>query len=289
MRRTQEDGISSDATRRSYSALHLPALPIAHIKIAPDSLPLNSLLSLLSLNSAYEHLAIAKGGRDNAGLRGANMTESEKGDISSPPPLPSKHRNRWWGVVGALGTVLLLALFVLPMASRSARSLSIRKACQDCLQQHGFEFRDYCSPTIDHYPRDLSGLSNITFQNLLICPDCFDKQSNTSVGSLSNCDEWATYIYVTCLTNGLPWNLPKEVPVMICPPMFHGNRGGNILWADHSVKWLPDPALVDRLIENPLCMCSNIPPELRSNIYVHVSKRLEKLSNGKYRSHAVGN
>jgi hypothetical protein len=95
--------------------------------------------------------------------------------------------------------------------------------------------------------------------------------------------EWTDYIYIS----GLGPTAPAEVPVIICPPMFHQGRGGNALMGDHSCTWFADPEYVDKLIEDPLAFCPNAPASLRSNIYVHVSKRITEQSKGKYRSHGL--
>jgi hypothetical protein len=57
-------------------------------------------------------------------------------------------------------------------------------------------------------------------------------------------DVTTSYIYV----GGLPTNCPGDIPLIICPPKNHRNKGGNILFANHECKWIPSPE-IDRLIE----------------------------------------
>ena len=192
-------------------------------------------------------------------------------------------------IMGAGALLVGFAVWLVMPAFALASFLSSRTRCQQNLHQLDLCLQKFCRPPTEYYPMTLSMLQvSRSDAQMFMCPE--DRRCKDKPQGVTNVDEWTSYIYVSCLTNELPLSaLPTSMPVAICPPIFHRGKGGNVLTADHGIGWYYDPALIDRLIENPLCMCSNPPPELRSNIYVHVSKRLERLSGGKYKSHAVTN
>ena len=140
----------------------------------------------------------------------------------------------------------------------------------------------HCYPPVTEYPTDLAELNtNDVTPELFVCP-----VSHNEPGALSNTMEWTDYIYVS----GLNPTVPEGVPVLICPPMFHQTakgKGATVLDTDHSTQWVTDTQLVDQLIENPLLRFSNGVPSTISNLYVHVSPRIEQQSKGRYRSHTV--
>ncbi len=166
-----------------------------------------------------------------------------------------------------------------------------RTYCEGNLHHLDLALQTHCYPPVEMYPTNLAELSPAEVApKLFVCP-----RSGNRPGDLKNVMEWTDYIYVS----GVGPAAPSEIPVLICPPMFHPAGGDKqhpifcsvMLMGDHSIAcstWYTNNAFhVDKLIEDPLAFCKNPPPGLRSNIYVHVSKRIEEQSKGKYKSHGL--
>ena len=189
-------------------------------------------------------------------------------------------RQRLKGVLAAVGglgiTGFLLTGIVLERPRLADEHYS---RCLSNLHQFDLVLQAYCYPPVENYPTNLTALgTNDIAPRVFVCPG-----SKNLPGELTNVMEWTDYIYIS----GLSPAAPAEVPVFICPPTFHEGKGANMLMGDHSCTWCSDLEYVDELIENPLAFCSNAPASLRSNIYVHVSKRITEQSKGKYRSHGL--
>jgi len=181
-----------------------------------------------------------------------------------------------------IGLVVLFVVFLIACipAIQEAREMSKRSGCQN--NQHRFDLAlsHYASLSRSQYPTNLTDLSAGDISaDIFTCPGSGNRVGS---GTMSTAMEWTDYIYVS----GLGPSVPTGVPVMICPPMNHEGNRGSILDTDHHCRMcLRDE--VDALIENPLLRWTNAPPEIRSNIYVHVSERITRLSKGKYRSHGL--
>ena len=199
------------------------------------------------------------------------------------------------GIAGASMLALVAFVWCLPMVAH-CHALSPRTQCQSNLHQLDLALQAYCYPPVDTYPTNLAELSGVDLAKIFersppeyVSPKTFVcAASKNPPGKMSNVMEWTDYIYVS----GAGPAAPAEMPVLICPPMFHYGLGWNALMGDHSCTWYlcsyyKDPAYLDKLIEDPLAFCSNAPASLRSNIYVHVSKRITEQSKGKYRSHGL--
>ncbi len=206
--------------------------------------------------------------------------------LDEVPPLPKRTSiNKPVGSVSnTLGGLLIIAACLglwgaFFSGETRSRELARRTQCQSNLHQFDLVLQAYCCHPGENYPTNLADLhpEDVALK-LFVHPG--GKNLPTQ---LSNVMEWTDYIYIS----GLGPTAPAEVPVFICPPMFHEDKGASMLMGDHSCTWFPDLAYVDKLIEDPLAFCSNPPPGLRSNIYVHVSKRIEEQSKGKYRSHGL--
>ncbi len=188
------------------------------------------------------------------------------------------------GYVSAFAGVATLFLFVLLLlpAPPRARALAPRTACQSNLHQLDLALQANCNPPVDIYPTNLADINpEFVSPKLFVCA-----ASGNLPGDLTNVMEWTDYVYVS----GLSPAAPADVPVLICPPMFHPKGhavGGNALMGDHSCSWYTNVAYLNALIRNPLAFYKDAPASLRSNIYVHVSKRIEEQSKGKYRSHGL--
>ena len=183
---------------------------------------------------------------------------------------------------GAAASVLLVSFVAIIWTQIcKVRELSRRTNCQSNLHSFDVALSGYVYPPQTCYPTNLTDLPATD-----IAPDmfvCTGSGNALGSGTLSNATELSDYIYIS----GLNPSAPAGVPVIICPPMFHQGKGGIILDTDHSTRFYRDTNLVDALIDDPLLRWPDAPPEIRSNVYVHVSKRLTELSKGKYRSHGL--
>ena len=123
-----------------------------------------------------------------------------------------------------------------------AIELSKRSACQSNLHQFDLALQANCVRGGTNYLDRLSDVPDEDIAPMLFrCPS--DPNGHIAA-SVKEADATMSYIYV----GGLPTNCPGDIPLIICPPKNHGNKGGNVLFANHECKWIPCPE-IDRLIE----------------------------------------
>jgi hypothetical protein len=82
------------------------------------------------------------------------------------------------------------------------------------------------------------------------------------------------YIYV----GGLGTTTPGRVPILICPPAGHNDKGGLVLFANHSVEWVLKPEL-EVLIDSIM--------DPTNKYTVVVSKRVTEQSGGRYKGRSA--
>ena len=177
-----------------------------------------------------------------------------------------KRSKRLVAVVVIVVTLVVLAALLLPAVARF-RGIAIRSSCQSNLHQFDIAIASYWNAS-KHYPSTLTDMSpNDIHSKLFMCPGDMDARFTRD---LSNAWTTASYIYVA----GLGPDCPDDMPLIICPPINHGGRGGNVLWGDHSTSWVPVRDF-EKLIES---LYAN------TNVSVLVGESLTKRSGGRYRS-----
>lgn len=165
--------------------------------------------------------------------------------------------------------IAVLAIFVLP--ALSPPHSRARNPCQSNLHQIDLALSAYCFPPVSNYPLDLALLhSNDVSPRYFVCPT-----SGNQPGAMSNVMEWMDYIYVAGLSSDQEY--PKNLPVLIEPPLHHDKSGGNALMATHATAWFSAPDL-DRLIEWTYAYAQS------NGLRVVVSEALMKRSKGRYKS-----
>lgn len=169
--------------------------------------------------------------------------------------------------------IVLLALVVVGLWVQRQRELAIRATCQNWLYSLDGALTGYCYPPKTNYPPSLSCLgSNDTSPSVLVCPGVWPALKDYPE-PLSEMDEYTDYIYVA----GLGPTSPLGIPLLICPPINHRGKGGNVLDSDHSLRWVPSPE-IDKLIDWTYAHAES------NGLRVVVSEALTARSKGKYRS-----
>ncbi len=173
--------------------------------------------------------------------------------------------------------VLVVLVLLTPRALDAYRLKRDREIIYQC-QLHLWQgidlaLQSYGYPAYSNYPSSLSCLSsNDTCSELLLCPGVKEPQRGCA-RALADMDAYTDYIYVAGLTPASP----PGIPIVICPPVNHDGKGGNILDTDHSQRWVPVPE-IDKLIDwTYACAESN-------GLRVVVSEALTKRSKGRYTS-----
>ena len=176
-----------------------------------------------------------------------------------------------------VGVVLfvVVAFYMVSWPSREAIEFAERAACLARLHEI-----DVAMSTHPGYqPANVSPTNPAAFPQLAHTPPGFICAGNRSQpGSFSNLVDRADYIYVIGSGTGSTLRVQSEsdiLPILICPPENHAGKGGCILAADHSTKWVPVPR-IDSVLSNVLSPASGFT--------VVVSKRLTERAGGKYRS-----
>jgi hypothetical protein len=173
-------------------------------------------------------------------------------------------------VLWTIVPLAVLAMFIVP-ALVPNRCSAPRTACQSQLHQIDLSLEAHCYPPVTDYPLDLALLnSNDVSPELFVCPT-----SGNKPGAMSNVMEWMDYIYVAGLSSDQEY--PKNLPILIEPPLHHDKAGGNALMASHATSWFPAPDL-DRLIEWTYAYAES------NGLRVVVSEALMKRSKGRYKS-----
>jgi hypothetical protein len=149
------------------------------------------------------------------------------------------------------------------------RRVATRWQCNSTLGCIDMALSAYCYPPRDTYPSSLSLLSSNDVSPLcFVCPF-----TDTEPQWNHNLDEWSDRMYLA----GLGPGSPRGIPVVVCPPVNHGNRGGNVLFTDHTRRWIPSPE-IDRVIERMYAYSQS------NGLRVVVSEALMKRSKGRYKS-----
>jgi hypothetical protein len=120
------------------------------------------------------------------------------------------------------------ALFLLTRARARPVAGSPANRCTSNLSSIGKVLSLY---EMDH-PSELPPLFR-EFTNYVDSPKLFRcPVARTSLGSLTNADQWTSY----CLVNLSPTSAPDRVHAF-CPPENHHGKGANVLFRDASVQW----------------------------------------------------
>ncbi len=173
--------------------------------------------------------------------------------------------------IAGVVTLFLLAVFIAGVAR--ARPLAIRRACQSNLHCFDLALSAYCYPPRDFYPTTLWSIGEYDVSPLMfICPGHYDLPDTVHL-SMSNISQYADLIYVA----GLGPDCPADVPVILCPPINHNGKGGNVLFGDHRTRWMPAKEF-DRVMAWTYAYAES------NGLGVVVSDALTKRSNGRYRS-----
>ncbi len=168
--------------------------------------------------------------------------------------------------------VLLGAGFVFVLIPK-VREFAIRAQCQANLRGLGSALSAHCYPPETNYPTRLSALSSNDISPLqFICPGGPEIPNGVQL-TLSYITQYSHLSYVA----GLGPNAPGEVPVILCPPINHGGKGGNVLFGDYSATWLP-PEQFDSLMDWTYTYAKS------NGLRIVVSDALTKRSKGRYKS-----
>ena len=178
---------------------------------------------------------------------------------------------RWWLVVLTVVIIFVALGALMPIPTARSRDLARRTQCQSNLHSLDIALQGYCYPPVESYPMDLWDLDpHDISQEAFLCPGAGSVREGTEL-SLSNISRYADIIYVS----GLSPKCPADIPVILCPPINHGGKGGNVLFGSHSTRWvLPEEfeAVTDRMYAYA-----------QSNgLRVVVSEALTKRSRGRY-------
>lgn len=145
-------------------------------------------------------------------------------------------RSKWpysVGIIVGLGCVFtLLGVFLREPEPKALQS------CPANLMAIRYALHEYCQRGPSNYPSDLSLLRERSgfsgpWKHLpattFVCP-----HSGSATGEISDVMKWTDYIYI----QGLNPSSPTNIPILICPPVNHGGRGGYVLWQGN-VQWKP--------------------------------------------------
>ena len=151
-----------------------------------------------------------------------------------------------------------------------ARMMSRRMCCQSTLHQLDSALSDQCRPPNTAYPAKLSDLtSKAITPHMLLCPALIFSGASAAP-TMADAAETTTYIYIAHPST----SIAADMPIILCPPIYHEDEGGNVLLGDHSTTWVPK-AQFDNLIEKLYA---------DTNLTIVVSEALTKRSKGKYYS-----
>lgn len=173
-------------------------------------------------------------------------------------------------VVVAVIVVVTVLVALCPVSFCCSRTLAIRTQCQSNLHSFDLALSSFCYPPQNSYPSNLWSFRSASITpELLLCPGPGSVADGIEL-SMSNISRYADYVYVS----GLSSKAPGDLPVIICPPINHSGKGGNVLWGDHSTAWVPKEEfdkLIDKLYAD-------------TNLTIVVSEALTKRSRGRYKS-----
>lgn len=159
--------------------------------------------------------------------------------------------------------------FYLSVEVPAIRRSSLRSQCNSSLGCIDLSLGSYCYPPVNNYPPSLADLSHTTVTPLTFaCP-----WARTEPQSLDNLDAWSDRMYLA----GLNPATPPGVPVVVCPPINHDGRGGNVLFSEHTRRWIPSPK-IDAVIDHMYAYAAS------NGLRVVVSEALTKRSKGRYAS-----
>ena len=165
-------------------------------------------------------------------------------------------------VVGC-GVAMFIAVVLCSCAAWRYRHLPGRYSCLCNMISYSANL----SPSRDgFYPASLVELAGWYGPGLLTCPASGSERATAAHLATARAD----YIYVA----GLSTECPMDMPIVLCPPINHGDQGGNVVCTDRSVLWVRKQEM-DRLIDRLYA---------DSNLTIVVSEALTKRSRGRYKS-----
>ncbi len=174
-------------------------------------------------------------------------------------------------VAAAIGVILgiAVAFVTLQLGVNRARLLSKAMCCQSSLHQFDLAIGAYRMETgMGPYPMSLTNLSpNDVSPMLFYCPGYEGGMART----VAEAGLTTTYIYIANPGS----NNPAETPVILCPPLFHSGKGGNMLCVDHATRWIRGAAAFDEIMDRLYA---------DTNLIIVVSEDLTRRSNGRYKS-----
>ena len=136
-----------------------------------------------------------------------------------------------WGLIRGTKLIKWLCVFLLIFLGGSLvpapknKAVAIRGYCMNNLHQIGLAIEQYRVEHGGTNPPNLQALTVICNNpNPFVCIG-----SETPPGNLMQVDRWSSYAYH-------PQAGSNDV-LMYCPLKNHGDKGGNILFGDCSVKW----------------------------------------------------
>jgi hypothetical protein len=165
------------------------------------------------------------------------------------------------------GALVMLACF---LACRSQDRGSVEE--NDVCVRHLRQIRDLLEESVANgmrYPKSLSTLSSLTTNaSLFVCCG----ETDASIGSMANVEEWTDFIYVANLTDFQDQN----VAMVISPPENHYHKHGYATFLNGQVLKLP-PNQIRALIGTPWLMATNATTddilEMKRHVKVVVPKR----------------
>ena len=182
------------------------------------------------------------------------------------------------------GCVAAVLGFSVIYGLRVTKRFQLRTQCRSQLCNVDLALQTYDYPAYSNYPPTLAAFRPGSMMALgLVCPEAtpFPRSKYRGGGltdedlghTLAEMDKWTDYIYVS----GLTPSSGTGIPMVICPPINHGGKGGNVLFTEHSVQWMPPPE-IDRLIDGAYAYAKS------NGLRVVVSEALTRRSGGRYRS-----
>ena len=166
-------------------------------------------------------------------------------------------------VVVGCAVTLFIALLLCSFAAWRYRHLPGRYSCLSNMISYS---ANLSSSRDEFYPTSLVELAGWYGPGLLTCPASGEERATAAPLATARAD----YIYVA----GLSTEHPMDMPIVLCPPINHGDKGGNVLCTDYSVLWLRKQEM-DRLIDKLYA---------DTNLTIVVSEALTKRSRGRYKS-----
>ena len=175
---------------------------------------------------------------------------------------------------------VLIVVLLSPMIHR-ARGLSKRDGCKNGNLGNAIRCALFTSGEWGSSPTNPATLAGLDPGDIspscLICPQAEASRGcpwpADEVVTLRDMDKWTDYIYVS----GLLRSNTSILPIVICPPINHLGKGGNVLFTDWRRKWIPSPE-IDKLIDWTYAYAES------NGLRIVVSEALTKRSNGRYRS-----